>query len=333
MSPASHITSSRGGRALFDGTFTDLITPFTTNGDSIDFAQLNRQLETQAVGGVAGVVVGGRSGETSSLRLHEFEGIIERDCTTARNRDLTAIADVSAYDTGRAVDQQRFASRNGAHAGMHDVPMFRGSPAAAEIERHFKLIADASDLPVVIADAESAIDITTAMRLSQHPNIQAIAIRGDVSRADLFFEQTTLAVLAMDDALALPMLSVGACGVVSVLSNLLPGRVAAMVDFARRGRLRPAHHLHRAFSPLNRAIASGAPHPVPIKCAMAIAGRDHGTVRAPLLPIDVDSRQRLAAFIEAEAMYAEQDERREGTAAETDIEVVRSGTTEKASTS
>jgi 4-hydroxy-tetrahydrodipicolinate synthase len=272
---------------MFSGVFTALVTPFTTDGAAIDFGRLEAAIALQALGRVQGVVPCGTTGESPTLSEDEHRDLVERTIGFARRHGLLVIAGAGSNSTAHAVELHRFAARAGADAALHVCPYYN-KPSQEGLYRHFATIADSADLPIVLYNipGRTAVALTAATigRLAAHPNIQAIKeATGSLLMASEVLASTDLALLSGDDPLTLPMMSLGGTGVISVLSNLVPGAVADLCRAALSGDLAGARRSHFHLLPLAKALLELDTNPVPVKTALAIAQRDSGALRLPLV--------------------------------------------------
>ena len=271
---------------IFRGAFTALITPFTADGSAVDFARLARNIDYQAEGGITGVVPCGTTGESPTLSDDEHRAVIERTVEAAQRHSLLVIAGAGSNSTAHAVALHRFAHQAGADASLQVNPYYN-RPSQEGLYRHFSTIADSCDLPVVLYNIPGrtgvALTPETILRLADHPNIQAVKdATGGLATAGETIMRTNLAVLSGDDPLTLPLMSIGALGVVSVLSNIVPRPVAALCDTCLDGDWDLARDLHYQLYPLATGLLRLDTNPVPIKTAMKLLGRDTGVLRPPL---------------------------------------------------
>lgn len=286
----------------FRGCFTAVITPFTRDGSAIDFSRLEQQIADQAAGGVTGVVLAGTTGESPTLSEREYHELVEKGVPMVKRHRLMAIVGTGSYNTAHAVEMQKFAKGAGADAALSVNPYYN-KPTQEGLYRHFTSIADSADLPIMLYNipgrAAVALSIDTIVRLAAHPNIQSIkdATGGLEMVTECVLKTPRLAVLSGDDPLTLPMLSVGARGVVSVLSNLLPAKVQGICNAWARGDLAgrtEALRLHQEVWNLTRALFIET-NPIGIKTAMMLAGRDLGTLRLPMCAASESTVARLRA--------------------------------------
>lgn len=290
-------TPSRSPVIQFRGCFTAIITPFTADGAKIDFARLDAQLRAQAAGGVTGVVISGTTGESPTLRHAEYEELIHNAVPLCRKLGLAAIVGTGSNSTAHAVEMQKLAASAGADAGLSVNPYYN-KPTQEGMFRHFMAVADASPMPVMLYNVPSraAVGLTleTITRLAAHPNIRAIkdATGGIDLASETAARCSQLTVLSGDDPLTLPMMAVGAMGVVSVVSNVVPGEVSRLCAAFLEGRWPEALALHRRIAGLTKALFVET-NPIPVKAAMSMLGRDTGAVRLPLTPAGDATLERL----------------------------------------
>jgi 4-hydroxy-tetrahydrodipicolinate synthase len=286
---------------MFTGAYTALITPFTEDGAAVDMPRLAEQVAAQAEGGVTGVVPCGTTGETPTLSDDEQRAVISHVGECARTHGLQVIAGAGSNDTAHAITLHRFAAESGATAALHVCPYYN-KPSQEGLYRHFSAIADSCDLPIVLYNVPGRTGVTlstdTIVRLGSHPNVQAIKdATGGLTQAGEVLTRTDLAVLSGDDPLTLPFMSLGAIGVVSVLSNLLPAEVSGVCRAVAAGDLEEARRLHFEILPLARALLELDGNPVPVKTAMQILARDTGAVRLPLAPMDSGAHAALEGLL------------------------------------
>jgi 4-hydroxy-tetrahydrodipicolinate synthase len=297
---------------MFHGAFTAIVTPFTIDASSVDFARLEANIREQAEGGVAGIVPCGTTGESPTLSPQEHRAVIEKAIEVGRPLGLTVIAGAGSNCTAHAIELHRFAHSAGADASLQVNPYYN-RPSQEGLYSHFMAIADSCDLPIMLYNIPGrtgvAFTMHTIERLAKHPNIVAIKdATGGVDMAGGVSAATTLTVLSGDDPLTLPMAIVGAVGVVSVVSNLAPQRVSAMCEAILAGHWGSARALHEELMPLARGLLSLDTNPVPVKTAMRLLGRDTGALRLPLVPPhpsvlkqieDIINRAKLAEAVAA----------------------------------
>jgi 4-hydroxy-tetrahydrodipicolinate synthase len=281
----------------FQGAYTALVTPFSADGESIDFARLEKNIHAQAEGRISGIVPCGTTGESPTLSGREHRTVIERAIAVARPLGLQVIAGAGSNSTAHAIELHRFAHAAGADASLQVNPYYN-RPSQEGLYRHFTAIADSCDLPIVLYNIPGrtgvCLSAETIERLAGHANIRAIKdATGTLDLAQATVARTELALLSGDDPLTLPMASIGGTGVVSVISNLVPDRVAALCSAFLADDWERARRIHLELLPLARALLSLDVNPVPVKTAMAILGRDTGSLRLPLVPPPSGVRRQI----------------------------------------
>lgn len=278
---------------MFTGTYTALVTPFNRDG-SVDDGKLRALVEWQIAEGVDGVVPVGTTGESPTLEYDEHHRVIGEVAQAAAGR-IKVIAGTGANSTAEALMLTREALAQGVDATLQVCPYYN-KPSQEGLYRHFSSVADLG-LPVVLYNIPGRsgreIAVETVARLAGHGKIVAIKeAGGSVERVSAILDACGLTVLSGDDMLTLPMMSVGAQGVVSVASNLVPRLVGDLVRAATRGDLAAAGCLHARLYHLFRDLFIDT-NPVPVKCAMAMTGRIEEVYRLPLCETSDKVRQQL----------------------------------------
>lgn len=289
---------------MFRGAITAMITPFRDG--QIDEARLREQIEHQIACGIDGLVPVGTTGESPTLDFAEHKRVIRITVETARRR-VPVIAGAGANATSEALELHAYAKEVGADAALSVVPYYN-KPTQEGIYRHFMTLADRVDLPIVLYNVpgRTGVSITpqTVARLAAHRNIVAIKeASGSLDQASEIRSLCDIAILSGDDSLTLPLISIGATGVVSVLSNLLPAEIRTLTRLALEGRREEAAALHRRLFPLMKAMFIEG-NPVGIKCAMKLAGRDSGELRLPLWEASEATRKHMAELMASIAVAA-----------------------------
>ena len=287
---------------MFRGTFTALVTPFR-NGQ-IDFGAFEKLIENQIAAGITGIVAVGTTGESPTLSHEERQELIRVSIATARNRCLV-LAGTGSNATEHAVADTKMAEKLGANGSLLVAPYYN-KPSQEGLFRHFKTIAAATSLPILLYNipGRCGVDIApdTVTRLaSECRNIVSIKeASGSVDRVSELCARLPEAftVLSGDDSLTLPFMSVGAVGVVSVASNLFPSEVCALVRAYEGGDAKLAHDVHRKMLPLFKDLFI-EPNPVPIKTALAWRGAMSNEVRLPLCEMSDANQTRLRATLDA----------------------------------
>ncbi|MHC4413916.1 MAG: 4-hydroxy-tetrahydrodipicolinate synthase [Planctomycetota bacterium] len=290
------------------GAYTALVTPFVADASAVDVRRLAENVRGQAAGGVDGVVPCGTTGEAPTLDDGEHRLVVEKTVELGRSLGLQVIAGAGSNHTEHAIHLHRFAQAAGADATLQVVPYYN-KPTQEGLYRHFMSIADSCGLPIVLYNIPGRTSVSlspkTIERLAAHPNIQAIKeATGSLDLASEIVLRTDLALLSGDDSLTLPLASVGGCGVISVVANLVPGRVAALCRALLGGEWDTARALHGELFRLSRGLLSLATNPIPVKAALKILGRDTGAVRLPLCPVDGETRETIADLLAASGLRA-----------------------------
>jgi 4-hydroxy-tetrahydrodipicolinate synthase len=281
---------------MFEGTYTALVTPFLQN--QVDEAAFTRLIEMQLAGGVTGVVPVGTTGESPTLNNDEHHRVIELAVKTVAGR-CKVIAGTGSNSTLEAVNLTLEAERLGADAALIVAPYYN-KPTQAGLLAHFGEIASSVKIPIMLysipgrCGIEIGVD-TVATLAERHSNIVAIKeAGGSVERVSQLRAAlpASFNVLSGDDALTLPFMSVGACGVVSVASNIVPSQVAALVSAALAGDYSAARKHHFQLYPLFRELFVES-NPAPVKHALSRLGHMQPDVRLPLAPLLDSSRARV----------------------------------------
>ncbi len=286
---------------MFRGTFTALVTPFRNGG--IDDSAFKKLIEAQIAAGITGVVAIGTTGESPTLSHEEREQVIRLSVATANKRCLV-LAGTGSNATQHAVADTRIAEQFGADGALLVAPYYN-KPSQEGLFRHFKTIADATSLPIVLYNipGRCSVDILpeTVVRLAKEcRNIVSIKeASGSVERVGELRRRLpeSFTILSGDDSLTLPFMAVGAAGVVSVASNLFASEVCALVRACESGDLKSAAKLHRKLLPLFKDLFI-EPNPVPVKTALGWRGAMSGEVRLPLCEMSEANRARLRKTLE-----------------------------------
>ena len=258
-------------------------------------AALRRSVEWQIAQGTPVLSPVGTTGESPTLSHEEHERVIATVVETAAGR-AKVLAGTGSNSTAEAIRLTRFAARAGVDGSLQVAPYYN-RPNQEGLYRHFAAIAECSDLPLVLYNVPARtgrnIEPETVERLSAVGPIVAVKeASGSLDQVSELIARTNLTILSGDDSLTLPMLSVGAAGVVSVIANLVPRDVIALVEAFKNGDVVEARQRHARLFPLCRDLLALAPNPIPVKTALAILGRGNGEMRLPLCPLDERSEQR-----------------------------------------
>ena len=286
---------------MFRGTFTALVTPFRDG--AIDTSAFAKLIESQIAAGITGIVAVGTTGESPTLSHEEREQVIGLAVTTA-NKRCQVLAGTGSNATHHAVADTKMAEKLGADGALLVAPYYN-KPSQEGLFRHFKTIADATSLPIILYNipGRCSVDINpdTVVRLANAcRNIVSIKeASGSVERVGDLRRRLpeSFTILSGDDSLTLPFMAVGAAGVVSVASNLFPSGVCALVRACESGELKSAATLHRKLLPLFKDLFI-EPNPVPVKTALGWRGSMSGEVRLPLCEMSEANQDRLRKTLE-----------------------------------
>ena len=278
------------------GTITAMVTPFGKDG-AVDYGRLKEFVDWQCESGVEGLCPVGTTGESPTLDHDEHHKVIEKTIEYAKGR-VTIVAGTGANSTAEAVSLTRAAiSMGGADACLQVTPYYN-KPNPEGLYRHFMTVADLG-LPVVLYNVPGRsgreIPLDVVERLAAHPNIVAIKeAAGSVERVSAIKARCRdFTVLSGDDSLALPMISVGASGVISVASDVIPGEMSGFIRAALAGDMEGARAFHLKHYRLFHDLFIDTT-PVMVKEALALMGRIDLVYRLPLCETTADNRARLA---------------------------------------
>ncbi len=275
-----------------------MVTPFAADGQlDLDAAQkLAHQLVER---GCDGLVVNGTTGESPTTTDAEKADLVRAVVQAVGDR-AAVVAGAGTYDTAHSVHLAREAARAGAH-GLLVVTPYYSRPPQTGLIAHFTAVADATDLPVILYDIppRSIVPITleTLYQLAEHPRIVAVKdAKGDLGGGAEVIATTDLAYYCGDDVLNLPWLSVGAVGFVSVIANIVPDRLRAMITAFEAGEVAVARDVHASTLALIRTffMAGGVAFG---KAALRLTGLEVGDPRLPQMPADPDQVTAIAAAL------------------------------------
>ncbi len=280
------------------GAGTALVTPFRAD-ETLDEAALRRLVRRQVEAHIDFLVPCGTTGETPTLDEQEQERVIALTLEEAAGR-VPVVAGAGSNDTRGTLARARRAERLGAHAVLCVGPYYN-KPTPEGYYRHFTTLADALQIPVVVYNVPGRtggnVDTGTLLRLAAHPNVTAVKeASGNFAQImDLLRDRPAdFALLSGDDALTLPIMALGGDGVISVVSNQIPGPMRALTDAARAGRLDEARALHNRFLRLMN-LNFVESNPIPVKASLALMGLCEEVLRLPLVAPAAATREALRA--------------------------------------
>ena len=285
----------------FSGTHTAIITPFKKGG-KLDDAALERLVRAQVKGGVDGIVPVGTTGESPTLDYEEHVAVIKRSIEFAAGK-IKVLAGTGGNSTSEAIYLTKMAKKAGADGSLQVAPYYN-KPTQEGLFQHFKAIAGATDLPLVLYSIPGRcgieIGIDTVKRLADAcPTIVGIKEAG--GNADRVSQlRATMGegftILSGDDSLTLPFMAVGAHGVISVASNVIPKEVSQMVKAFGASKPDAALKLHAKFYPMFKDLFIET-NPVPVKAALAMMNLVREEFRLPLVPMSAKNRETLQATL------------------------------------
>jgi 4-hydroxy-tetrahydrodipicolinate synthase len=279
---------------MFSGAMTAMVTPF--NEGRVDEHRLREQVEFQIRGGINGLVPVGTTGESPTLNFEEHLKVIELTVKYAGGR-VPVIGGTGANATSEALELHAAAKKIGASASLSVNPYYN-KPSQEGLYRHFMTLADRVELPIVLYNIPGRTGITmspaTVARLNKHPNIVAIKeATGSLDLASEIMSLCDITVISGDDSLTLPLMSIGAKGVISVASNLIPTKIKAITQLSLTGNFAAAREVHHEVFPLIKTLFMDG-NPVGIKYAMQLAGLDSGQMRLPLWEANEATKTAIA---------------------------------------
>ncbi len=287
----------------FEGSYVALVTPFRRNG-SLDEEAFGLLVRRQLGSGTAGLVPCGSTGEAATLTHAEYRRVLTLTLEQSQG-ELPVIAGVGTNDTAKAVELAREAESLGADALMLLAPYYN-KPTQEGLYLHFKTVARSTRLPIVAYNipGRTAVNIlpATMLRIARDcPNVLAVKeAAGSVDQVSELVASAPkgFAVLAGDDSLALPMMAVGAKGVVSVAANVAPKETAELCRRALAGDFKKARALHLRMFPLVKRLFVET-NPIPVKAALELMGLCGGAPRLPLTPLEAKNRPALLRALKA----------------------------------
>jgi 4-hydroxy-tetrahydrodipicolinate synthase len=284
------------------GCGTALVTPFRSDG-SVDEAAMRALVDWQIAEGVHFLVPCGSTGEAATLTPDEHYRVVQIVVEQARGR-VPICAGAGSNDTKKAIAMSAAMKKAGATHLLHVSPMYNKPPQRG-IVAHFKAIADSCDLPIVVYNVPgrtaSNIEAATSLELATIPGIVAIKeASGNLAQiSDIVRDRPAgFAVLSGDDSFTLSVMALGGEGIISVVSNAIPGPLAALCNAALAGNWNEARALHHKLTPFITA-AFVESNPLPVKAALAMLGRIGNVLRLPLVPLAPQHEPKLRAALAA----------------------------------
>jgi 4-hydroxy-tetrahydrodipicolinate synthase len=284
---------------MFAGSFVAIVTPFRKG--KIDERALAELIEWQIAQGTNGIVPCGTTGESATLSYEEHNRVIELTVEVV-NRRVPVIAGTGSNSTDEAIELTKLAKQAGVDGALLITPYYN-KPTQEGLYRHYKAVAEAVDLPLVLYNIPGRTGVNmlpaTIARLSAIKTIVGVKEgSGSVQQASDVVQMCgdRITVLAGDDALTLPMMAVGAKGVVTVTANILPTDMANLVKAFADGKIDEARRIHFKLSPLFAALFYET-NPIPVKEALGMMGKIDPELRLPLCPMAQDTREKLVRVL------------------------------------
>ena len=283
----------------FAGLSVAIATPLK-NGE-IDFERLREHVEFQIEAGTNCICPVGTTGESPTLSHSEHEKVIAEVVQTAAGR-IKVMAGTGSNSTAEAISLTKWAAREGCNGALIVAPYYN-KPTQEGFYQHYKAIAESVDIPLCVYNIPGRtgknIDPETMARMDEIPNITMVKeAAGSMDQVSQILSITNMTVLSGDDSMNLPMMSVGAEGVVSVVGNIVPEVMINLLNAWKAGEIQKAIELHHKLFPLCRDLLGLATNPIPVKHAMAELGRDTGELRLPMTPLNAEQLMQLRATLE-----------------------------------
>lgn len=290
----------------FAGLSVAIVTPFKDG--KLDVVRLKEQVEFQIDAGTNCLVPVGTTGESPTLSHPEHERVISETIQIAAGR-VKVMAGTGSNSTSEAISLTEWAAKEGADATLQVAPYYN-KPTQEGLYQHYKAIAEAIEIPICVYNIPGRtgknIEPETIARIAEFSNVTMVKeATGSLDQASQVIALTDLTVLSGDDSLTLPLMSIGGEGVVSVVGNVVPKDMIALVKAFASGDVAKAQEWHHKLFPLCRDMLSLATNPIPLKAAMAELGRDTGEIRLPMTPLNDDQLSALRKTLNTYGLTAE----------------------------
>ena len=280
---------------VFLGSGTAIVTPFIDG--AVNYKKLSELMDMQIAGGTSAIIVCGTTGEGSTLSLEEHIATVDY-CVKYVNSRIKIIAGTGSNDTQAALFLSQEAEKSGADALLMVTPYYNKTTQRGLV-KHFNFIADRVSLPIILYNVPSRTGMSftaeTYAELSKHPNINGVKeASGNFSliSATLALCGEDLFIWSGNDEDTVPMMSIGAKGIISVLSNIAPAEVVKMTDYCFSGDFKHATELHLKYLDLVSKLFIEV-NPMPVKAAMNLMGMDVGEPRMPLCDMAPENLEKL----------------------------------------
>ena len=292
-------TSSKRTRGeAFAGLSVALTTPFRDG--RVDYDTLRTQVEFQIDAGTTCLCPVGTTGESPTLTHDEHDRVIASVVEFAAGR-IKVMAGTGSNSTAEALRLTKSAEKNGASAALVVAPYYN-KPTQEGFYQHFKALAEAVGIPICVYNIPGRtgknVEPETIARMAELPGITMVKeASGSMDQASQILALTDLTVLSGDDSLTLPLLALGGQGVISVVGNVVPHDMLALIRAFNSGDLNRAQQWHHKLFPLCRDMLGLSTNPIPIKAAMKLLGRDTGELRMPMTPLDASGEVKLRSSL------------------------------------
>lgn len=280
----------------FGQILTAMVTPFNEQG-AVDFNKVDKVVNHLIANGTEGIVVAGTTGESPTLSSDEKVALFKHVVEVVNGR-VPVLAGTGSNNTQASIELTKKAEETGVNGIMLVVPYYN-KPSQEGLYQHFKAIAEATTLPVMLYNipGRSAVNMTpeTIIRLSKVENIVCVKeASGNLDAMAQIIEETddSFSLYSGDDGMCLPVLAIGGVGVVSVAAHVIGNEMQEMVQAFVKGDLKGAAALHRKLLPMIKALFA-APSPAPVKAALQLKGIDSGSLRLPLVPLNEEELEAL----------------------------------------
>lgn len=274
---------------IFKGAGVALVTPFRDDY-KVDFSSLEKLIEFQISNGTNAIITCGTTGEPSTMTTEEEREVIKFVIKKVNGR-VPVIVGAGSNDTQTALDNCRFCKDAGAD-GLLIVSPYYNKCTQKGLVKYYTMLADETDLPIIVYNIKGRtginIDVDTMKEIAKHPNIVGLKeASGDMNQimAMLHTLKDQIAIYSGDDSLTLPMVALGASGVISVASNIVPKEMCQLCELTREGKLSDAVALNDKLTPLFKDLFIEV-NPIPVKYAMNKLGMNAGKLRLPLTELE-----------------------------------------------
>ena len=279
---------------MFEGLTVAMVTPFREGG--LDLEATAQLIDFMIDGGVQGLVVSGSTGEAATCTVDERRTLWRFTRERVRSR-VPVIAGTGTNNTAESITLTRMAEELGLDGAMIVTPFYNKPTPKGQIA-HFTAVAKSTQLPLVIYNITGRTGTNTLPetleKLQELKNVVAVKeASGSLDQASVVRTRTHFTLLSGDDSLTLPMIAVGAAGVISVAGNVAPAEMRALCDHARAGRLGDAQAIHQRLQPLFKALFIES-NPAPVKWLLASMGMAENELRLPLVPVEPATEKALA---------------------------------------